>query len=377
MRNTMITKVHNNYPDLKMLAALFAICISGCVSNDAGSGIPNPDGYDNAVYYSLEHPISLNPAITSAMNSLNMSDTLGFDSDLLGLANSITKVQTFKLTAKGSSIPFIANTDKFRTTFDTVMYASYPVDVLAQDKKNSFSSVTVVPLIGAGVRVVADYTSAKGELSLAAFGGEIENVSGSVQIQLLGVNRLGANGSGFSQFNLTPESIAIMKEQVSNIMAQMWLKNTIIQPKIVGFTVLTDRTDLVISPAILLPKILEQVPSLSDYFFETQLMELYQLGKIDAGKVPEIRKAYVDAKVASGVSHENYIMKEMIRILVSDRHWDKSIRTTNDIVKAVMTRLPNLKFNCIASETDWKKINTIIHEVINGLPDQTPPVTCS
>ena len=354
-----------------LLAVCSILWITGCSSNNSNSLTPQVDGTDGAMYYALEHPISLDPAITSAMNSNTLSNEHSFDSDLLGLASSITKIQTYKVVGDTQGSVGVFNlggkTENFKTTFDTVMYASYPINInLVNPADNTVHNVPVIPLIGSGVRIVANYSSNKGNLGASVFSTNIENVNGSVQIQLLGVNRLGANGGGFSQFNLTPESIAIMKEQVATIMSQMWLKNTIIQPKIVGYTVLSPSNQIDTSPSKIIPLILAKVSSLSDYFFETQVMELYQLGRITASQIPIARRSYSEAKLNAETADEKYIISEMIRLLIEDRDWKKSNKEMYELVQETLNALPsNMKVNCIGSQDDWNKINAIVGDIVN------------
>lgn len=284
------------------------VCISlsfGCVSNSI-SQTPNIPAQTNATtkegqYVALPHPISLHPIITSSLNkelaNSSTNNELNFDSDLLSLSSSVTKSYTKQISgdagAKFGLVNLSADYSHFRTTFDTVQYASYDLDIdLPLKGSDGFESVKVVPIIGTGVRIIADYLSKGGTTSFAMLSGEGIAKAGSLELQLLGINRLGPNTEGIGQLNLTPDSISMLQQQVASIMAQLWLKDTIVQPKVVGYYIPGDYPMLDTRVGTVLRELLDNTMALSSLFFESQLQELLQIKMLNYDRIDDYRKTF-------------------------------------------------------------------------------------
>ncbi|TKB54480.1 hypothetical protein [Ferrimonas aestuarii] len=321
------------------LALLAIIAISGCSSNQELATQPEAkrSQLQSANYYSLDYPISLPASTTSSMHK--DQSQLGFDRDLLALPSSTSKMYTKQLTQSasiGSTGLFGLGGEKkhYRTIYDTIQYASYPLSLTVpiNNADNCLQKapasceqrkINILPLIGAGVRVTADYYTAKanGSLSLTALdaAASASELEGTLQLQLIGINRLGANAAGFTQLDLTPDSIAMIQQQIGSMMSQMWIKDTIIQPQITGYTILGNPDLSKVSQTDIVDQMLAHSNTLSDNFFEAILKESIRIGDVALTEVDDLRHQYELEKVMANNMEEKAVIAQLIRYRLADR----------------------------------------------------------
>lgn len=305
-----MNKIRINIFLLITILGFLSINVSGCATTSKSKF----DTQENDMYFSLAYPVSLHPAITSGLNLYDKDKELGYDRDLLGLSSSVSKMFTNQISTDTSMTAGVGNiegrTKRYRTTFDILQYASYPLNIrvpinddnnclyINKTKCNDFRTINIIPLIGAGVRVIAEYNSDEymGQISLSYLStkASASRINGTLEMQLLGVNSLGTNATGITQLNLTPDSIAMIQQQIAAVMSQMWNKNTIIQPQIVGYTIL-GRPDLKrISQSDVVDQLLKDVHTLSFKFFEKLLQESIRLGHVKLEEAETKRKLFND-----------------------------------------------------------------------------------